>query len=179
METTGTRVGAYCRVSTVEQAEHGYSLDEQKTRMESYCTAMGWTIYRVYTDGGYSGGNTDRPALQMMIRDIQDGKIDRVLVWKLDRLSRSQLDTLYLIEKVFLASGVDFVSMQENFDTGTAFGRAMIGMLAVFAQLEREQIKERMMVGKVARAKNGYWQGGGIVPIGYDYKDGKLCVNEY
>lgn len=172
-------IACYSRVSTTEQAEHGYSLDEQRTRMESYCKAMSWTVFAHYTDGGFSGGNTDRPALQAMIRDVQEKRVEKVLVWKLDRLSRSQLDTLYLIEKVFLANNVDFVSMQENFDTSTAFGRAMIGILAVFAQLEREQIKERMMVGKVARSKQGLWHGGGLVPVGYEYRDGKLDVVPY
>ena len=179
MKTETPMIGLYSRVSTTEQAEKGYSLDEQKSRMQAYCTAMGWTVYKVYTDGGFSGGNTDRPALQQMIADVTSGKLDKVLVWKLDRLSRSQLDTLFLIEKVFLANGVDFVSMQENFDTSTPFGRAMIGILAVFAQLEREQIKERMMVGKTARAKEGKWSGAGVEPIGYDYRDGQLFVNPY
>lgn len=103
----------------------------------------------------------------------------KVLVYKLDRLSRSQLDTLYLIEKVFLANNTDFVSMSENFDTSTPFGRAMIGILAVFAQLEREQIKERMMMGKEARAKKGHYHGSNCYPIGYDYIDGHLVPLEF
>ena len=98
---------------------------------------------------------------------------------KLDRLSRSQRDTLYLIEEVFLPNKVDFVSMQESFDTATPFGKAMIGLLAVFAQLEREQIKERTKMGRLARAKAGYYHGGGYIPIGYDYEDGKLVINPY
>lgn len=170
-------VALYVRVSTTEQAEHGYSLAEQEERLKAYCKAMQWTVYRVYTDGGFSGGNTDRPALQALIRDVQAGKVEKVVVWKLDRLSRSQLDTLYLIEKIFLVNNVDFVSMQENFDTATAFGRAMIGILAVFAQLEREQIKERMYLGKQAKSRSGYFLG--QPPIGYDYIDGRLEVNPY
>lgn len=102
-----------------------------------------------------------------------------VLVYKLDRLSRSQRDTLYLIEEVFLPHNVDFVSMQESFDTATPFGKAMIGLLAVFAQLEREQIKERTSMGRIERAKSGLYHGGGCIPIGYDYPDGKLVVNLY
>ena len=169
---------AYVRVSTQEQAKDGYSIGEQIERLTKYCDAMQWTLYKVYSDAGYSGAYTDRPALQDMISDIKAGKIDIVVVYKLDRLSRSQLDTLYLIEKVFIANGCDFVSMNENFDTSTPFGRAMIGILAVFAQLEREQIKERMTMGAEARAKDGLWRGG-ICPYGYDYKDGQLTVNEY
>lgn len=102
-----------------------------------------------------------------------------VLVYKLDRLSRSQKDTLYLIEDVFLKNDVGFVSMNENFDTSSPFGRAMIGILSVFAQLEREQIKERMSMGRAERAKVGLYHGGGEIPIGYDYIDGQLVVNEY
>ena len=145
--------------------------------MRKYCQAMNWAIYDVYTDGGYSGVNMERPALKKLISDVKDHKIDKVLVYKLDRLSRSQKDTLMLIEDVFLANGCDFVSMSENFDTATPLGRAMIGILAVFAQLEREQIKERMNMGKEARAKLGKYKGGGKLPIGYDYVDGKLTIN--
>lgn len=172
-------VALYPRVSTQEQAQNGNSIDEQIDRMKKYCEAMNWTVFGVYTDAGYSGATTDRPALQRMIKDIKAGKIDKVLVYKLDRLSRSQLDTLYLIEKVFLANNCDFVSMNENFDTATPFGRAMIGILAVFAQLEREQIKERMKMGKEARAKQGLFSGGHNIPVGYDYIDGQLIPNEY
>ena len=169
---------AYVRVSTQEQAKDGYSVGEQIERLKKYCDAMQWTLYKVYSDAGYSGAGTDRPALQDLINDVKSNKVDIVVVYKLDRLSRSQLDTLYLIEKVFLKNGSDFVSMNENFDTSTPFGRAMIGILAVFAQLEREQIKERMQMGADARAKDGKWRGG-ICPYGYDYKDGQLIVNEY
>lgn len=172
-------VAPYIRVSTQEQVEHGYSIEEQSKRTKKYCESMGWNIYKVYSDPGYSGGNTDRPGLKMLIDDVKAGKIDKVLVYKLDRLSRSQLDTLYLIEKVFLANNTDFVSMSENFDTSTPFGRAMIGILAVFAQLEREQIRERMQMGKEARAKQGKFHGSNIIPIGYDYIDGELKTNEY
>lgn len=173
------RVALYPRVSTQEQAKEGYSIGEQIERLTKYCEAMNWTIYKIYTDPGYSGANTDRPGLQEMIKDVKSGLIEKVVVYKLDRLSRSQLDTLYLIEKVFLANNTDFVSMSENFDTSTPFGRAMIGILAVFAQLEREQIKERMSVGKEGRAKDGLFHGSKYVPIGYDYIDGQLIVNDY
>ena len=174
------RIALYVRVSSKEQVD-GYSIGEQIDRLKKYCEAMGWTIYKIYTDPGYSGGNTERPGLQDMMRDVVAGRIDKVVVYKLDRLSRSQLDTLYLIEKVFLAHNTDFVSMSENFDTSTPFGRAMIGILAVFAQLEREQIKERMGMGKEARAKDGKWHGGSTQPIGYDYDpiSEELKINDY
>lgn len=174
------RVALYIRVSTQEQASEGYSVGEQTTRLKKYAEAMGWEIYKIYVDPGFSGGDTNRPGLKELISDVETGEIDKVVVYKLDRLSRSQLDTLYLIEKIFLAHDTDFVSMSENFDTSTPFGRAMIGILAVFAQLEREQIKERMNMGKQARAKEGKWNGGPD-PIGYDYDTvtEQLIVNEY
>lgn len=172
-------IALYSRVSTAEQAQEGYSIGEQTERMSLYCDAMAWKDYRQYTDAGYSGGNTDRPALQSLIRDVRAGLIERVVVYKLDRLSRSQKDTLELIEDEFLANNVDFVSMSERFDTSTPFGKAMIGILAVFAQLEREQIKERTSLGRESRAKEGLYHGGGACPIGYDYVDGQLVINEY
>lgn len=171
--------GIYVRVSTQEQAQEGYSIGEQTERLKNYCKAMKWKVYKTYTDPGYSGGSMDRPALQQLIQDVKDHRINKVVVYKLDRLSRSQRDTLSLIEDVFNANNVDFVSMSENFDTSTPFGRATIGILAVFSQLEREQIKERMIMGKMARAKTGKWSGSCHEPIGYDYKDGKLITNEY
>lgn len=178
------RVVCYVRVSTREQAEKGYSVSEQQERLQAYCLAKDWIVSRVITDPGFSGAKLERPGMQQLISLVQAKKCDAVLVWKLDRLSRSQKDTLYLIEDVFLKNGCAFVSMNENFDTSTAFGRAMIGILSVFAQLEREQIKERMAVGRVGRAKAGLFHGGGFAPVGYDYKTiaeggAGLVVNEY
>ena len=177
----GIKVVIYVRVSTQEQAKEGYSIGEQIERLQKYCEAMGWEIVETFIDPGYSGGDTDRPGLQAMIKTVKTTDVDKVVVYKLDRLSRSQKDTLFLIEDVFLANNADFVSMSENFDTSTPFGRAMIGILAVFAQLEREQIKERMSMGKEARAKEGKWHGGATEPIGYDYDPATelLNVNEY
>ena len=136
-----------------------------------------WIIADIYVDGGYTGSNLNRPGIQKLISETD--KFDLVLVYKLDRLSRSQRDTLYLIEEIFRPKGVDFISMQESFDTSTPFGKAMIGLLAVFAQLEREQIKERTWMGRVARAKTGLHHGGGYIPIGYEYEDGHLVINPY
>lgn len=175
------KVALYIRVSTQEQANEGYSVGEQTDRLKKYAEAMRWSVSKIYVDPGFSGGNTDRPGLKELIKAVESGTIDKVVVYKLDRLSRSQLDTLYLIEKVFLANNCDFVSMNENFDTSTPFGRAMIGILAVFAQLEREQIKERMSMGKAARAKEGKWGGGSTPPIGYNYDPitEELTIDEY
>lgn len=169
-------VACYVRVSTEHQREN-YSIAEQISRLEAFCKAKDLTIGKIYTDGGYSGGNLNRPALQDMLAHLT--QYDVVLVYKLDRLSRSQKDTLFLIEDHFLAKKVDFISVCENFDTSTPFGRAMIGMLSVFAQLEKDQITERFTMGRIARAKNGFYHGGAIAPTGYDYINGQLIPNAY
>ena len=147
------RVVIYIRVSTREQSEEGYSIGEQQDKLIKYCEAMGWEVVKIYIDPGYTGSNIERPGLQSMIHDIEAGGIDKVVVYKLDRLSRSQFDTLYLINKVFLANNCDFTSSTESFDTSTPFGRAMLGILAVFAELEREKIRERMADGKLGKSK--------------------------
>lgn len=174
------RVFVYLRVSTTEQAEEGYSLKEQEERLRKYCEAMDWVLVKIYTDGGFSGATLDRPALQQMVKDIEKGDADLVLVDKLDRMSRSQFDTLYLIRKVFEANNVAFVSRAEAFDTSTPFGRAMVGILAVFAELERERLKERTADGRKGRAEEGKWKGG-PPPTGYNYDkvSGFLEVNKY
>lgn len=171
-------IALYCRVSTREQSLEGYSIGEQQERLKNYCAAMDWKNFKLYVDGGYSGGTMQRPALQNMISDIKKGLVEKVVVYKLDRLSRSQKDSLVLIEDVFLKNSVDFISMSENFDTSTPLGRAMVGILSVFAQLEREQIKERMIMGIEARAKEGKYCGS-CSPIGYDYIDGALKINDF
>ncbi len=175
------RVFVYVRVSTNRQAEEGYSISQQIERLRKYCDAMGWTLVKIYTDDGYSGGSLERPALEQMIKEIKNGQADIVLVDKLDRLSRSQFDTLYMIQKIFDANGVAFVSRNEAFDTSTPFGKAMVGILAVFAELERSRIKERMMDGQEGRAKEGKYKGGGFIPTGYEYnkETGLLEINEY
>ena len=165
----------YVRVSTDHQREN-YSISEQTSPLQAFCQAKDITIGKIYTDGGYSGGNLNRPALREMLSHLKE--YDVVIVYKLDRLSRSQKDTLLLIEDYFLASKVDFISVCENFDTSTPLGRAMIGMLSVFAQLEKDQITERFTMGRIARAKNGYYHGGSTAPTGYDYVDGRLVINE-
>lgn len=175
------KVALYVRVSTTGQLEEGYSIEEQKAKLESYCDIKDWHIYKVYTDGGFSGSTTERPALEQLIKDAQSKLFDTVLVYKLDRLSRSQKDTLYLIEDIFLKNNIEFVSLLENFDTSTPFGRAVIGLLSVFAQLEREQIKERMQLGKMGRAKAGKSMMWAKTSYGYNYdkETGSMTVNEY
>lgn len=176
-----TRVALYVRVSTQEQAKEGYSIGEQTDRLQKYAQVHEWTVAKVYTDAGHTGSNTDRPALQEMLADVKAGRIDKVIVYKLDRLSRSQKDTLKIIEDILLANNCDFESMTEKFDTSTPFGKATIGILAVFSQLEREQIKERMSMGTSARIKEGKWRGGATVPFGYRYNQDlkTLVTDEY
>ena len=170
------KVSVYIRVSTQDQAKEGYSIPAQKEKLMAFCIAKNWSIQDIYIDDGYTGTNLQRPGLQQMLENLDTANI--VLVYKLDRLSRSQKDVLYLVEEKFLKQGVDFVSVLESFDTSTPFGRAMLGILAVFAQLERETIIERASLGKKEQAKQGKWRGG-PVPLGYDYIDGKLVINGY
>lgn len=174
------KVAIYVRVSTLEQAESGYSIGEQIDKLKKFADIKEWQVYDVYEDGGFSGSNTTRPALERMINDAKRKLFDTVLVYKLDRLSRSQKDTLFLIEDVFKVNNIDFVSLNENFDTSTAFGTAMIGILSVFAQLEREQIRERMKLGLVGRAKSGKAMGWHMTPFGYTYdkKSGNFIIDE-
>ena len=163
----------YLRVSTEAQADEGYSLAAQAEKLEAYCRMKGIMQFRRYVDGGFSGSNLSRPAVTELVEAIRGGAVERVVVYKLDRLSRSQKDTLYLIEDVFLPHGVDFVSINENIDTGSPYGRAMIGILSAFAQLERENIFLRTRMGMVERVKQGCWPGGGKIPFGYDYDTAK------
>jgi len=173
------RAALYCRVSTDMQTE-GYSIDAQKELLASYCKIKGINKYSYYVDAGYSGSNMLRPSLSKLTADCKEKKISVVIVYKLDRLSRSQKDTLFLIEEVFIPNGVDFISISENFDTASPFGKAMIGILSVFAQLERETIRERTRMGMKERVKAGYFPGGGKLPYGYDYDKnrGILVPNE-
>jgi len=171
-------VDLYVRVSTVEQSEEGYSVGEQEARLRSYCEAYGYVINAVHIDPGYSGATLDRPGINKVIKDVRAGYVKKVIVWKLDRLSRSQKDVLILLEDVFLENGCNFISIMESFDTATPFGRCIVGILAAFAQMERENIRSRMMMGKQAGLKEGRYFSG-RAPIGYQYEmqqNGKLAL---
>lgn len=171
----------YVRVSTDFQFEEGYSLEAQEQKLKQWCDIKDYTNYQVYQDGGWSGSNLDRPAMKKLISDIMNHKVKRVVVYKLDRLSRSQKDTLFLLEELFIPNNVEFFSMNENFDTSTPYGKAMIGILSVFAQLERENIRERTRMGMYERVKDGYWMGGNGTPFGYNYDSNQdiLVPNEH
>jgi len=158
----------YLRVSTDNQADHGVSLPAQQSRLLAYIKAQNWNLYKIYTDDGYSGKNLERPAITQLLKDTKQKKFNHVAVIKLDRLSRSQKDALYLIEDIFNANDVTFHSVSEAFDTSTPFGKASLGMLSVFAQLEREMIVDRIIIAKKECAKQGRYLGG-FVPYGYTY----------
>lgn len=173
------QVAIYIRVSTDDQAEQGISIPAQKSRLIAFCQAQGWDIYDFYIDDGYSGKDLDRPEIQRLINDAQEKKFESVCVLKLDRLSRRQKDILYLLEDVFDANGIGFKSVTESFDTSTPFGKAALGMMAVFAQLERETIIERVRMAKKESARQGRFMGG-PAPYGYAYDPAtkRLIVSE-
>lgn len=161
-------VDLYVRVSTTEQAEEGFSVGAQEEKLRAYCKAYNYQINAVHVDPGFSGATMDRPALKQVIRDVENNHCKKVIVWKLDRLSRSQKDTLILLEDVFAAHDCHFVSLMESFDTSTPIGRCMVGILAAFAQMERENIKARTMMGRQAKVKQGYFSGS-VAPVGYKF----------
>lgn len=173
-------VDLYIRVSTTEQAEEGFSVEEQENKLRAYCQAYNFNIYRVCVDPGVSGATMERPGLTQLINDVENKRCSCVLVWKLDRLSRSQKDTLILLEDIFLANDCNFISLMESFDTSSPLGRCIIGVLAAFAQMERENIKMRTSMGRIARIRKGYYSGT-ICPIGYKFKEGcnDLIVDPY
>lgn len=137
------KVAIYIRVSTKKQVEEGYSLDAQKERLIQIAETNGYIVYKVYADEGKSGKDTNRPAFQEMMEDMRNGKFDKILVLKLDRISRSVID-LEIMIKEFQKYEVEFESASEKIDTSTSFGMMFIRLLAIFAQFERERIKERI-----------------------------------
>ena len=166
----------YTRVSTDAQGEDGkVSLPEQERMAKACIESKGWQYIRTYEDNGYSGRTTDRPALQQMLLDIQRGEIGAVVIYKLDRLSRKQRDTLSIIEEYLLKNEVDLVSLNETLDTSSPWGRAMIGVLSSFNQLESENIAMRTAMGRYATAREGGYAGG-KPPLGYRAVEGHLVI---
>ena len=155
----------YSRVSSEEQASRGISIEAQRTILEGYAAMMSRQI-RIYEDAGYSGKNTDRPALQQLLTDCRSGSVSTVVVWKLDRLSRSLRDTLTIIEDVFQPRNITLVSVTESIDTSSPSGRMMLNLLASFAQLEREQDSDRVVMAHKHLARDCKYLGG-HVPLGY------------
>jgi len=174
-----------CAIYTRKSTEHGLeqefnSLDAQREACEAYIksqASQGWTaLPQQYDDPAYSGGNLDRPALKKLLRDIEAGKVDVVVVYKIDRLTRSLADFAKLVE-TFDARSISFVAVTQQFNTTTSMGRLTLNVLLSFAQFERELASERVRDKVAASRKKGKWTGG-TVPLGYDAKDKKLVVNK-
>lgn len=168
-------VGLYPRVSTEDQFRNGHSLDEQKERMLKLCDYKNYEVYKVYEDAGISAKNMNRPAFQEMIQDIKDGKINKIIVYKLDRLTRSIKD-LEEICTFLEENNCSLESMCEDINTSTANGKFFIRMLTILAQLEVERTSERTKFGMVGAVKKGHFVG--RPPIGYDKVDKKLVIND-
>jgi DNA invertase Pin-like site-specific DNA recombinase len=178
---TRKRCAVYTRKSTEEGLDREFNtLDAQREACEAYVAsqrAEGWTlVHDRYDDGGFSGGSLDRPALKRLLADIERGLVDVVVVYKIDRLSRSLMDFARLVE-VFDAHEVTFVSVTQSFNTTTSMGRLTLNILLSFAQFEREVIGERIRDKVAASKARGMWMGG-YVPLGYDVRERKLVVNE-
>ena len=175
------RCAIYTRKSCEEGLEQEFnSLDAQRASAENYISSQaheGWVLINDhYDDGGFSGGNLERPALQRLFQDIREDKIDCIIVYKIDRLTRSLLDFSKIIQ-LLDEYNVSFVSVTQSFNTANSMGRLMLNVLLSFAQYERELTSERIKDKLEASCKRGMWMGGNI-PLGYDAKDRKLLINE-
>lgn len=170
------RAALYIRVSTEEQAKEGFSIPAQKERLTQYVHSQDWTIFDCYIEEGISAKDTKRPELKRMMRDISQGKIDVVLVYRLDRLTRSVLD-LYRLLQDFEQHNVKFTSATEVYDTTSAIGRLFLTLVAALAQWERENLAERVRFGMEQMAQQEK-RPGGPAPLGFDLVDQTLVVNE-
>jgi DNA invertase Pin-like site-specific DNA recombinase len=174
------RCAIYTRKSSEEGLEQSFnSLQAQREACEAYIASQrheGWhTLSKQYDDGGFSGGNMSRPALKQLLEDIAAGAVDTIVVYKVDRLTRSLTDFARMVE-AFDQKGVSFVSVTQQFDTTTSMGRLTLNVLLSFAQFEREVTGERIRDKIAASKKKGMWMGG-LVPLGYDLKGRRLVVN--
>jgi site-specific DNA recombinase len=173
------RCAIYTRVSTEAGLDQDFnSLDAQYEAARAYIRSQAhtqWTLVRTrYDDGGFSGGSTDRPALQQLLADVRAHRINVIVVYKVDRLTRSLADFAKLVE-LFDAHGVSFVSVTQQFNTTTSMGRLTLNVLLSFAQFEREVTSERIRDKIAASKRKGLWVGG-VVPLGYQAKQRKITV---
>ena len=177
MKPAGTICGLYTRVSSRNQADADYSsLETQRERLEAYCQSQeDYSVYRVYEDGGYSADSLDRPALKEMLRDVREGRLNCVLTYKIDRLTRSVRDFHQLMD-LFDRCGVKFVSVTQSLDTQNPMGRLLRNVLLDFAQFEREMTADRTRDKMFQRAQKGLWNGGNV-PYGYSAENKRLIVN--
>jgi DNA invertase Pin-like site-specific DNA recombinase len=174
------RCAIYTRKSSEEGLEQSFnSLDAQREACQAFIASQrqeGWRALATrYDDGGYSGGTLERPALQQLLKDIEDGKVDTIVVYKVDRLTRSLSDFAKIVEALDVR-GVSFVSVTQQFNTTTSMGRLTLNVLLSFAQFEREVTGERIRDKIAASKRKGMWMGG-TIPLGYDLKERKLIVN--
>jgi len=169
------RAVIYTRVSTEDQAKEGFSLEAQKDRLRSYCNAKGWEVVGEFIDDGYSGRDENRPAYQKMLAEREGW--DVLVVMKMDRIHRNSKNFTVMMDKL-KKWGKEFTSMQESFDTTTAMGRFVMDIIQRIAQLESEQIGERVKTGMMQKAKEGRGYLGFNIPYGYNYVDGELVINE-
>lgn len=179
LENETLKTGIYLRVSTEEQAKEGFSIHAQKEKLTSYARINDWEIYDFYIDDGISGKNiTDRPSVKRLIEDVKNGKVNNILIYKLDRLTRSVKDLINLIE-LFENNNCSFNSVTEKLDTSNAVGRMFIKIIGIFAEFERENLAERVAFGYEQKTREGnYTNCNGV--NGYDYivGSGELVVNE-
>src|SRR6185369_12501569 len=175
------RCAIYTRKSTEEGLDQSFnSLDAQREACEAYVRSQrheGWTLTPdSYDDGGHSGGNMERPALKRLLADVEAGRVDVIVVYKVDRLTRALSDFAKIVE-VLDKREASFVSVTQSFNTTTSMGRLTLNVLLSFAQFEREVTGERIRDKFAASKAKGMWMGG-TIPLGYDIKDRKLIVNE-
>jgi len=174
MKADITRAIGYVRVSTEEQAREGISIEAQEERITALARAKGWHLVKIIRDAGYSGKNLNRPGAKGLLEICRKAEVDIVIVYKLDRITRKQKDLWYLLEEIFEANRVGFVSVTEAFDTTTAAGKAFLGMLGTFAQLERDLVSERTREALSHKRAKGEWVG--RMPTGFKMNDdGKLA----
>src|SRR5579862_7371020 len=174
------RCAIYTRKSSEEGLEQAFnSLDAQREACVAFITSQkqeGWRVLpAAYDDGGYSGGTLDRPALKQLLADVEEHKLDTIVVYKVDRLTRSLSDFAKIVE-ILDVHGVSFVSVTQQFNTTTSMGRLTLNILLSFAQFEREVTGERIRDKIAASKRKGMWMGGNV-PLGYDRGQGKLIVN--
>jgi len=169
------RVAIYTRVSTEEQKRTGYSLEGQEEELKAYAKRKGYKVVDVYTDGGYSGKDFNRPDIQRLLNDMRHGEFDAILVWKVDRISRKNRDVLELIDNELKPKNMKLLVSTCDIDSSNPNGYMFISLLGTFAEYERSLIIERVSSGMEKRARSGMWNGGQI--LGYDTVDKSLVIN--
>lgn len=169
-------VAVYCRVSTTEQAEEGYSIEEQERLLIKYCEDNGYAVFKVYSDRGISGKSIKaRPAMKEMLRDADNKKFDMVITWKINRIARNTLELLQIVD-LLEKNNIAFKSYSENFETETPMGKFSLQMMGAVGELERGTIAQNVKMGMLARAREGRWNGN--VVMGYDLKPIENSTNK-